>query len=167
MDYKRGKVPNIPGGVYEPERVQLCVQGLLLRANGFQSDKGVIYYVGSKRRVIVSFDDELAKRAEEMLAETRSMAVAGVLPPSLVDSPKCPRCSLVGICLPDDITYLNGSKRIARPDDVRRMTPARGDALPMYVLTQGAVVGKSGDNLTVKVKGDVVARQGINKIEWY
>lgn len=158
VDYKRGKVPNIPGGVYEPERVQLCIQGLLLRANGFQSDKGVIYYVGSKRRVIVSFDDDLTKRAEEMLAATRSMAVAGVLPPPLVDSPKCPRCSLVGICLPDEVAYLNGSERIARPDDVRRMTPARGDALPMYVLTQGAVVGKSGDNLTVKVKGDAVAR---------
>ena len=131
VDYKRGKVPNIPGGVYEPERVQLCIQGLLLRANGFQSDKGVIYYVWSKRRVVVSFDDELAKRAEKMLAGTRNMAAVGVLPPPLVDSPKCPRCSLVGICLPDEVSYLNGSERIASPDDVRRMTPARDDALPM------------------------------------
>ena len=28
------------------------------------------------------------------------------IPPPLVDSPKCPRCSLVGICLPDETTAL-------------------------------------------------------------
>ena len=158
VDYKRGKVPNIPGGVYEPERVQLCVQGMLLRANGFESDGGVIYYVGSKRRISVPFDDDLIARTRELIAATREMAVLGEMPPPLVDSPKCPRCSLVGICLPDEVTYLNGSDRIARPDDVRRMAPARDDALPMYVITQGAVLGKSGDNLTVRIKGDVVSK---------
>ena len=35
VDYKRGTVPDIPGHVYDPERVQLCLQGLLLRANGY------------------------------------------------------------------------------------------------------------------------------------
>ena len=158
VDYKRGKVPNIPGGVYEPERVQLCVQGLLLRANGFESNNGVIYYVGAKRRVSVPFDDDLIARTRELIAATREMALMGEMPPPLVDSPKCPRCSLVGICLPDEVTYLNGSDRIVRPDDVRRMAPARDDALPMYVVTQGAVLGKSGDNLTVRVKGDVVSK---------
>ena len=29
VDYKRGKRPHVPAGAYEPERVQLCVQGLL------------------------------------------------------------------------------------------------------------------------------------------
>lgn len=158
VDYKRGKVPNIPGGVYEPERVQLCVQGLLLRANGFESDNGVIYYVGSKQRVNVPFDDDLISRTRELIAATREMAVIGEMPPPLVDSPKCPRCSLVGICLPDEVAYLNGSDRIVRPDDVRRMAPARDDALPMYVITQGAVLGKSGDNLTVRIKGEVASK---------
>lgn len=158
VDYKRGKVPGISGGVYEPERVQLCVQGLLLRANGFDSDNGIIYYVGSKQRVSVPFDEALIARTREMIAATREMAIIGEMPPPLVDSPKCPRCSLVGICLPDEVAYLNGSDRIVRPDDVRRMAPARDDALPMYVITQGAVVGKSGDNLTVRIKGEVVSK---------
>ena len=30
VDYKRGKRPHVPQGAYEPERVQLCVQGLIL-----------------------------------------------------------------------------------------------------------------------------------------
>ena len=158
VDYKRGTVPDIPGHVYDPERVQLCLQGLLLRANGYACEQGVIYYVGSKRRVPVGFDDMLVKQTLEMLGAAREMAAGGEIPPPLEDSPKCPRCSLVGICLPDEVSFLKGSRYVVRPDDVRRLMPARDDALPMYVVAQGGVVGKSGDTLTVRVKGKTVAK---------
>lgn len=158
VDYKRGAVPNIPGNAYEPERVQLCVQGLLLRAHGYQSDQGLLYFAASKRRVAVAFDADLVRRTKSLLDATRAMAGAGAIPPPLEDSPKCPRCSLVGICLPDEVSFLKGSRYVAKPDDVRRLTPARDDALPMYVQTQGAVVGKSGDELTVKSKSEIIAK---------
>ena len=157
VDYKRGKVPAVPGNAYEPERVQLCLQGLLLKAHGFQCSEGILYFVGSKRRVSVLFDAALEKRTLELLAAVRRMAAQGAIPPPLEDSPKCPRCSLVGICLPDEVTFLQGSRAIVKPDDVRRMIPARHDALPMYVVRQGGVVGKAGDRLTVKAKREVVA----------
>ena len=158
VDYKRGAAPDIPGHVYDPERVQLCLQGLLLRANGYECEEGVIYYVGSKRRVPVAFDDGLVKQTLELLAAAREMAEGGEIPPPLEDSPKCPRCSLVGICLPDEVTFLKGSRYVVRPDDVRRLMPARDDALPMYVVAQGGVVGKSGETLTVRVKGKTAAK---------
>ncbi|MYC23888.1 MAG: CRISPR-associated endonuclease Cas1 [Caldilineaceae bacterium SB0662_bin_25] len=158
VDYKRGTVPDIPGHVYDPERVQLCLQGLLLRANGYESAEGIIYYVGSKRRIHVGFDDSLVKQTLELLEAARKMADSGEIPPPLEDSPKCPRCSLVGICLPDEVSFLKGSRYVVRPDDVRRLMPARDDALPMYVVAQGALVGKSGDTLTVKVKGKAAAK---------
>ena len=157
VDYKRGTVPNVPEGAYEPERVQLCVQGLLLRAHGYECDEGVIYFVKSKRRVTIPFDDDLVRRTLELLDGVREMAAGGEIPAPLHDSPKCPRCSLVGICLPDEVTFLNGSHYVVKPDDVRRMSPARDDALPMYVQAQGGIVGKSGDNLTVRVKGQKIA----------
>jgi len=157
VDYKRGTVPNVPEGAYEPERVQLCVQGLLLRAHGYECDEGVIYFVKSRRRVRVLFDDDLVERTLDLLDGVRRMAVDGEMPPPLEDSPKCPRCSLVGICLPDEVTFLNGSHYVVKPDDVRRMAPARDDALPMYVQAQGGIVGKSGDNLTVRVRGEKIA----------
>ena len=157
VDYKRGAVPNVPEGAYEPERVQLCVQGLLLRAHGYECDEGVIYFVKSKRRVRIPFDDVLVSRTMELLEGVRSMAAGGEMPPPLEDSPKCPRCSLVGICLPDEVTFLNGSHYVVKPDDVRRMAPARDDALPMYVQAQGGIVGKSGDTLTVRVRGEKIA----------
>jgi CRISPR-associated protein Cas1 len=34
VDYKRGKRPHVPRGAYDPERVQLCVQGMILEENG-------------------------------------------------------------------------------------------------------------------------------------
>ena len=93
-----------------------------------------------------------------MLEAARKMADSGEIPPPLEDSPKCPRCSLVGICLPDEVSFLKGSRYLVRPDDVRRLMPARDDALPMYIVAQGALVGKSGDTLTVKVKGKTAAK---------
>jgi len=36
--------------------------------------------------------------------------------------------------------------------------PARDDALPLYVKEQGAMLGKSGDELTVKKSGQVLQR---------
>ena len=156
VDYKRGTVPDVPGNAYEPERVQLCVQGLLLRAHGYHCDGGVLYFVGSKRRVTVPFDDALERRTRELLVEARAMAASGVIPPPLRDSPKCPRCSLVGICLPDEVAFLGEGRPAVRPDDVRRMVAARDDALPLYVITQGATVGKSGDTLAIRTRHDPV-----------
>ena len=45
----------------------------------------------------------------------RALAAAGTLPPPLDDSPKCPRCALVGICLPDETALLRGGAPVLRP----------------------------------------------------
>ena len=86
------------------------------------------------------------------------MASSGRIPDPLVDSPKCPRCSLVGICLPDEVNFISGKGQTVRQEDVRRMTPARDDSVPVYVQAQGAVVGKSGDQLEVKQKGQTLQK---------
>ena len=158
VDYKHGKSPNVAEGAWEPERVQLCLQGLLLRANGYTCTQGMLYFVGSRERVVVPFDDALICRTLELLRDMRNLAASGQIPPPLVDSPKCPRCSLVGICLPDEVNFLSARGQSIKADDVRRMAPARDDALPLYVQTQGAVVGKSGDQLEVKHKGEVLQK---------
>ncbi|HZP93895.1 MAG TPA: CRISPR-associated protein Cas4, partial [Burkholderiales bacterium] len=35
VDYKRGKRPHVTSGAYDPERVQLCAQGLILEEHGY------------------------------------------------------------------------------------------------------------------------------------
>ena len=158
VDYKHGKAPDLPKGAWEPERVQVCLQGLLLRANGYTCNEGLLYFVESRQRVSVPLDDDLVSRTLELLSAIRDMAATGQIPEPLVDSPKCPRCSLVGICLPDEVNFISSNAQSIRPEDVRRMAPARDDTVPVYIQTQGAVVGKSGDQLEVKQKGETLQK---------
>ena len=129
VDYKHGKAPDVPEGAWEPERVQVCIQGLLLRANGYICTKGILYFVESRQRVTVPFDDALITRTLELLSGIRGMASSGQIPQPLVDSPKCPRCSLVGICLPDEVNLLSPEVQAVGRDDVRRYRPWRRDGL--------------------------------------
>lgn len=158
VDYKRGRAPDIAAGAWEPERVQVCLQGLILRDNGFECEEGIIYYAESRTRVRVAFDAVLIGRTLELLAGLKEMAAAGRMPPPLTDSKKCPRCSLVGICLPDEITYLAREEETgAGRMEVRRLYPARDDALPLYVQTQGATVAKEGEVLQVRCGRETLA----------
>ena len=151
VDYKRGSVPDTPERSWEPDRVQLCAQGLVLRANGYTCAGGVLYYAESKTRVPVAFDEALVARTREAVRGLRGLATAGRIPPPLRDSPKCPRCSLVSLCLPDETNFLaagaGAPDTVDTADDerVRRLLPARDDALPLYVQAQGARVSKSGE----------------------
>jgi CRISPR-associated protein Cas1 len=153
VDYKRGTVPPTEHRAWDPERVQLCLQGWLLRENGYLCDGGIIYFVESRTRVEVPFDAELEALARSALEGLRRLAAGGRLPPPLVDSPKCVRCSLAGICLPDEVNRLTHPELTGEP---RRLVPGRDDALPLYVQEQGAQVGKSGDRLVVRLEGEVV-----------
>ena len=104
VDYKRGTVPSIPEGAYEPERVQLCAQGLVLRENGFDCDEGVIYYVLSKSKVIVPFDEALVRRTVELLARLRLMVAKGDVPPPLRIAKNVPGVLLSASACPTRLT---------------------------------------------------------------
>ena len=148
IDFKRGRRPD--SGAWPPERVQVCAQGIILRENGFRSDHGELYFVASKQRERVDFDDRLIEQTLAALRSLRRVAADGTIPDPLADSPKCPRCSLVGICLPDEVGL---TARHAPRAQARRLYPARVDAVPVYVRQRGAFVGKRGDRLSVKRKG--------------
>jgi CRISPR-associated protein Cas1 len=159
VDYKRGEAPDIPEGAYEPERVQLCAQGLVLRENGFVCDEGIAYFVKSKKRVPILFDDALVNRTKELIATLRTVVDLGEMPPPLEHSPKCVRCSLAGICLSDEITLLkemkaadaetNREEKGTTVGQIRRLLPSRDDTIPVYVVGQGNTVRKKGDRLEV------------------
>ena len=144
VDYKRGKRPHVPRHAYDPERVQLCAQGLLLEQHGFRCTSGILYFAGSRERVRVPFDDELRRLTLDSLEKLRETANGGEIPPPLADSPKCPRCSLVGICLPDETNWLKSGAKEIRPLSVRH---TRG--LPVYVQAYRAKVAKQGERLAI------------------
>ncbi len=151
VDYKRGKRPHTARGAWDPERVQVCVQGLILREHGYTCSEGVLYFVGSRERVRVEFDDDLIAQTIDAIGGLRAIAEGGETPPPLEDSPKCPRCSLVSVCLPDEVNYLKREQTQPRPLAVRR-----DEALPMYVQANGVRVGKKGETLTVSDRDETL-----------
>ncbi|HTV36457.1 MAG TPA: CRISPR-associated protein Cas4, partial [Xanthobacteraceae bacterium] len=144
VDYKRGRRPHIAQGVYEPERIQICLQALLLEEHGYRVAEGAIYYAGSRERVRVAIDDALRMAARTAVSELRLTVSQSRIPPPLMDSPKCPRCALVTVCLPDEVRSLSGSslapRMIAVPPD---------EALPLIVQSQHARIGKDGETLKI------------------
>jgi CRISPR-associated protein Cas1 len=168
VETKRGNAPCTEEGTWEPERVQLMVQGLVLRASGYAATAGAVYYAESSRRVEVALDDPLLTRTLTLVEAARDGLKARDLPAPLADSPKCPRCSLVGICLPDE-TRASSPEAPATAageaaPEVRRLFPARDDATPLYVQEQGAFVGKYGEVLTVSREGERLAEARLKDV---
>jgi CRISP-associated protein Cas1 len=146
VDYKRGRRPHVAAGAYDPERVQLCVQGLILEDNGYRCSEGALYFRESRERVRVAFDAELRSQALAAVSGLRLVAAGGRIPPPLEDSPKCPRCSLVAICMPEEVNFL-------RHGVPPRPLAASGDlALPVYVQASPARVRKRGDTLLIQTE---------------
>ncbi|HXX68754.1 MAG TPA: CRISPR-associated endonuclease Cas1 [Polyangiaceae bacterium] len=138
IEYKRGKVPDLPEGAYLPERAQLCAQVLLLREHGYSCDHGDIYFAGSRRRVPIAIDDALVAATLEAAARARRVAQTAEPPPPLVDSPKCNGCSLVGICLPDEINLLRGLEA-ERGEDALESSGANAENRQVATVEQPAV----------------------------
>lgn len=155
VDYKRGRRPHVAQGAYEPERIQVCLQALLLEEHGYRVEDGAIYYAQSRERVRIVLDEALRQAAREAVSRLRLTVAQGRLPPPLEDSPKCPRCALVSICLPDEVRALGGSSLAPRPIAV-----PHDEALPLIVQSQTARVGKDGETLKVtdEDKGDTRVR---------
>src|SRR3546814_930002 len=150
VDTKRGSPPDLPERAWEPERVQICVQGLLLREHGYQCDRGMLWFAETRERVAVELDDDLVARTRELLDELRAVAASSFPPAPLVDSSKCPRCSLVGICLPDEVNTL--AERSAAPP--RRLIPRDDAAKPLSVTEQGSYVTKDKGRIEVTKKDE-------------
>ncbi len=139
----------------------------MLRDNGYSCDEGILYYATTKQRVRIEIDDALIAETEQFIAQARAAALSDQIPEPLVDSPKCPRCSLVGICLPDETNALRARalkfedrRAVQMPlfDDgeqppaaeIRQLVAARDDLRPLYLNSQGFRVGKSGEVIQVR-----------------
>jgi CRISPR-associated endonuclease Cas1 len=126
--------------------VQVCAQALILEDAGYKVSEGAIWYAGSRERVRIALDEELRTRTRSAISELRLAAAAGRIPPPLVDSPKCTKCSLAGICLPDEVAFF---RRGMAP---RALNPSADTALPLYVQEPGARITKSGEVLVVETE---------------
>lgn len=181
VDYKRGAPRKLEDGTltaWDPERIQLCAHALVLREHGFFCNEGIIFFWETRQRVRIVFDENLEAMTLQTIAGARELITTRNMPPPLVDSPKCPRCSLVSICLPDETNRCKAGRESTsgawkqlllfdvgprfhfshdEPDlsprsPIRRLITCRDERRPVYLNTQGTTVGISGGVLVVKEK---------------
>ncbi|MEQ1906634.1 MAG: CRISPR-associated endonuclease Cas1 [Pirellulaceae bacterium] len=191
IDYKRGSPKKMPDGsiaAWEPEEIQVCAQALVLRENGYRCYVGIIYFCETKQRVEVPFTGELVQKTREAIANAKWTAAQPMSPPPLDSSPKCPRCSLVGICLPDEtmvcrkfddnnrpleqpllfnigVVWTGHRGETIAPDATpRTLIATRDEKKPLYLNTPGLYVGKSGEVLQIKEKDTIVEKVRLHDV---
>jgi len=179
VDYKAGapRIGKETNELWDADKMQLGLQILILRDNGYTCDEGVIYYRATKQRVPLRMTTEIEAWIIAQIAEARELAASPTIPPPLVNSPKCVRCSLAPVCLPDETRMLAISKEqgarsmekrshSAQPlapcsqphapsPPPRRLIAARDDERALYLNTQGHRVGIKSERLVIK-DGDSV-----------
>ena len=149
VDFKKGR-PQPDGSPWPSDEVQVLLQAMVLADNGYRVDHAEVYYAHERRRVRVELTDERLAWARGVVADARATGRLIDAPLPLVDSPKCVRCSLVGLCLPDETNAL--LDRSERPP--RRIVPRDPDHQPVYVTEPGAYVGLRGGRLEITRSGE-------------
>ncbi|WP_028708763.1 CRISPR-associated endonuclease Cas4/Cas1 [Propionicicella superfundia] len=155
VDYKVGH-PGPDGEPWPADRAQALVQATLLHRAGYEVVSADLYYRETHSRVSIPWRDDLEDEVRELVTRARETAATLVPPPPLVDSPRCPRCSLVGLCLPDEKNALLG--RVSQP---KRLMVRNPDQQPLYVTEQGSYVGCRGGQILVTQKGETLARHRV------
>ena len=185
VDYKHGRPREMDGRLelWPSDRVQLCIQGLVLRENGYRCEEGIVYYVSTKQRVRVEFSEAVMAEAGAAIQQAWEVAERQVMPGPLVDSPKCAGCSLAPICLPDEVQLLEREAEEPDPEqmslfavgegsaprksagrEMRRLMTPRDDLRPVYLNSPGLRVGKSGSVLQVKERDALKQEIRMNEI---
>ncbi len=161
VDYKAGAPRRSEEGndLWDTDRMQLGVQCLVLRENGYRCDGGVIYYRATRQRVPLEYTPDLERWILDQVARARK-TVAGPIPPPLTESPKCVRCSLAPVCLPDETRLLQLSEISNFPSAItkppRRLMAPNDERRVLFLNTQGLRVGCNGEVLSVRDKTTVV-----------
>lgn len=147
VDFKKGR-PQDDGAAWPGDEVQVLLQAMLLAEHGYSVDHAEVYYAQVRRRVRVELAADRSTWARQVVGQARAVSTAVEAPLPLVDSPKCVRCAMAGLCLPDETNTLLGRTDVAP----RRIVPRDPDHRPVYVSDVGASVGVRGGRLEIVSK---------------
>ena len=96
VEYKNGKLRE-----EEEYELQLCAQAMCLEEMyGTHIPEGAIFYISSHRRKPVVFTGQLREQVRQIVQQLEDIRRNYRIPPA-VSGPKCKRCSLRELCLPD------------------------------------------------------------------
>lgn len=182
VEYRKGRPkrqaqaapPDDPGETDDPpvvfneawptDRVQVGLQAILLEEAGYTVNEAVLYYAEEKLRLKVTVDASLKAEALAALEAAKECA-KGLRPLPLVNDPRCVRCSLLPLCLPDEINH----QRALSPSDEltpRKTWPPRDDGIHVVAQYDGAKIGVNGMTLRVSDRnGSTVKTMPLANVE--
>ncbi len=141
------ELPLSSAEAWPTDRVQVALQALLLEEAGYAVTEAVIYYAAEKLRLRIEVDDALQAEALGVLEAAKACA-AGARPLPLLNDPRCPRCSLQPICLPDEVNSQRGLLPVEQPRP-RMMWPPTDEGIHVVAQTDGVKIGVRGQSLTI------------------
>jgi CRISPR-associated protein Cas1 len=172
VEYKRGTGPaNGTPPYWDNDAIQVCAQGLLLEEEfGIQVTFGILYYMGSKTKVEVPFDETLRTKTLQAIQTIRELSDRDSPPEPLPAElrHRCFGCSLATICQPEETLYCLGKQRLS-PDEeaaagITRVLPQSDDGAVLYLQEPGSHVGKRSEHLVVRKHGEEIQRVPIAAI---
>ncbi len=180
VEYKKGRPPacdRCPEGYWENDAIQLCAQALLLEACEDRAiGRGFLYFVTTRQRVEVTMSSAMRAKTLAAVEAARVLSNQDEIPQPLEDSPRCPACSLVTLCMPDETRRLReydpGASPVNDPanfpvpaEPLRCLIPRDYDTEILYVTEQGASIGRSGDQFIVRSRdGTTLAEVPANRL---
>jgi CRISPR-associated protein Cas1 len=125
----------------------------------------VIYYWGTRQRTRLPVTNALEGWIIEQIGAARQ-AAKGPIPPPLEGSPKCVRCSLATVCLPDETRAMAAASEEDRntAEPIRRLLAPASDERALYLNTPGMHVGRSDDVLQIREKKALVQQVRIQDL---
>jgi CRISPR-associated protein Cas1 len=171
VEYKRGTGPAPHNGqpaYWDNDAVQVCAQALLLEEDlGVPIPSGIIYYMGSKARVEVPFDEELRTKTLQAIKRIRELADRDAPPEPLPTElrHRCFGCSLAPVCQPEETLYCLGRVQLTPTEEaaagITRVLPQTDDGAVLYLQEPGSHVGKRSEHLVVRKDGEEIQRAPI------
>jgi len=174
VEYRKGRPkratmappPDDPGEAEEPplshaeawptDRVQVGFQAILLEEAGYTVTEAVIYYAGEKLRLKIAVDAALKAEALATLEAAKECS-KGPRPLPLVNDPRCLRCSLQPICLPDEVNHQRAPE-VTDELTPRKIWPPRDEGIHIVAQQNGAKIGINGMTLKVTDKNGVTVK---------
>ncbi|NPV60720.1 MAG: CRISPR-associated endonuclease Cas1 [Actinobacteria bacterium] len=129
------------------DRIQVGLQSILLEESGYIVKEAIIYYAEENLRLRISVDDSLKQEALQILEHAKSCA-EGPRPLPLINDPRCIKCSLQPVCLPDEVNF---QLAMRKSDSIspRRIWPPRDDGIHVVTQQDGVKIGIRGLELLV------------------
>lgn len=138
------------------DRIQVALQAILLESAGYTVREAVIYYAEEKLRLKIPLDSNLKEEALRIL-EAAKQCAQGARPLPLLNDPRCPRCSLQPICLPDEVNHQR-AQSTGEGVTPRKIWPPRDDGIHVVAQQEGAKVGVRGMQLRITDKNGSLAK---------